>query len=157
MQLDAIVAELDAYFRVPEVRGDDGWAAIFDAVYPGSYWRAFVEPGYEERWNGLHVRGADEVRAAATCVFPGDEVVAALEPGTLLFSEHPLDFADRPGFQPLARESFDELRAKGCSFYHVHLPLDLRWRRAPAGSSWAPTIRSRGRARRWTISWALRS
>jgi putative NIF3 family GTP cyclohydrolase 1 type 2 len=124
MRLDDVVRALDAYFRVPDVRDDD-WADILDAVYPEPYWREYAEPGWEGRWNGLVVRGGEEVDRAVTCVFPSDAIVAGLEPRTLLFSEHPLDFADAPGFLPLARESFETMRARGISFYNVHAPLDM--------------------------------
>jgi putative NIF3 family GTP cyclohydrolase 1 type 2 len=124
VQLAELVTELDAYFRVPDVRGDD-WSEAFEQVYPEPYWRDYVEPGWEGRWNGLSLRGAEEVGRVVTCVFPSDRVVAALDPGTFLFSEHPLDFADEPGFLPLSRESFDRMRADGISFYNVHAPLDM--------------------------------
>jgi putative NIF3 family GTP cyclohydrolase 1 type 2 len=124
MELDRLVAELDAYFRTPDVRGDD-WAPILEQLYPEPYWREHAEPGYEGRWNGLVVRGADAVAQAATCVFPSDRIIASLEPRTFLFSEHPVDLADEPGFLPLARESFEEMEVKGVSFYHVHAPLDM--------------------------------
>jgi putative NIF3 family GTP cyclohydrolase 1 type 2 len=120
---DELVGLLDAYFGTREVRGDE-WADLFGLVYPDPYWREFAEPGYEDRWNGLLVRGADEVERAATCVFPSDRVVAMLDPGTFLFSEHPIDYADEPGFLPLSRESFERMRSRGISFYNVHAPLD---------------------------------
>lgn len=123
MDVGELAQGLDAEFRVDLVTQDD-WSELYGACYPDPYWRDYVEPGYEGRWNGLMVRGGGEVERAVTCVFPSDEIVDALEPRTLLFSEHPLDFADRPGFQPLARASFEALREKGGSFYHVHLPLD---------------------------------
>ena len=123
VRLDDLVRELDAYFRVPDVRDDD-WSPGFEHCYPEPYWRDYVEPGYEGRWNGLMVRGADEVERVVTCVFPSDRIVAALEPGTLLFSEHPLDFADVPGFLPLSRASFETMRTGGIGLYHVHAPLD---------------------------------
>jgi len=122
MNLADLADELDAYFHVELVTLDD-WSVEHERCYPEPYWRDYVEPGYPERWNGLMVRGGDEVERAVTCVFPSDAIVEALEPRTLLFSEHPLDFADRPGFLPLARASFEELRARECSFYQVHLPL----------------------------------
>jgi putative NIF3 family GTP cyclohydrolase 1 type 2 len=84
-----------------------------------------VEPGWEGRWNGLSIRGADEVTNAATCVFPSDRIVESLEPGTFLFSEHPIDFADQPGFLPLSRETYDTMRERGISFYNAHAPLDM--------------------------------
>jgi putative NIF3 family GTP cyclohydrolase 1 type 2 len=124
MRLDHVVAELDAYFRVPDVRDDD-WSGIFELLYPKPYWRAFAEPGYEGRWNGLMVRGGPTVERAVTCVFPSDAIVERLASRTLLFSEHPIAFEDDVvGFAPLARESFERLRATGSAFYHVHAPLD---------------------------------
>lgn len=124
MRLAELVAELDAYFRVPEVENDD-WSGTFEQLYPDSYWREFAEPGYEGRWNGLFVRGGDEVERVVTCVFPADGIIASLEPGTLLFSEHPIAFEDdEEGFAPLARASFERLKAEAISFYHVHAPLD---------------------------------
>jgi putative NIF3 family GTP cyclohydrolase 1 type 2 len=122
--LDELVAELDAYFRVPEVENDD-WSEAFANQYPEPYWREYAEPRYEGRWNGLMVQGAPEVDRAVTCVFPSDAVIAGLEPRSLLFSEHPLDFADEPGFLPLSRDSFETMRAGGISFYHAHAPLDM--------------------------------
>jgi putative NIF3 family GTP cyclohydrolase 1 type 2 len=131
VNLDEVVAALDAEFRV-HAAADDDWSAVFARCYAEPYWRTYAEPDYDRRWNGLMVRGGSEVEQARTCVFPSDEIVDGLEPRTLLFSEHPLDFADRPGFEALARESFEALREKECSFYHVHLPLDLHPTLAPS-------------------------
>ncbi len=124
MTLDEVVGALDSYFRVPDVSGDD-WSRTFAHCYPEPYWRDYADAGYEGRWNGLMVRGGDDVERAVTCVFPSDRLVAGLEPRTLLFSEHPLDFADEPGFLPLARESFETLRSRACSFYNAHATLDM--------------------------------
>jgi putative NIF3 family GTP cyclohydrolase 1 type 2 len=124
VRLEDLVRDLDGYFRVPEVENDD-WLPAFEAVYSTAYWRDYVEPGYEGKWNGLMVRGVGEVERVATCVFPSDRIIAGLEPGTLLFSEHPLDFADEPGFLPLGRESFATLKERACGFFHAHAPLDM--------------------------------
>lgn len=124
MRLDDLVRDLGEYFRVAEVENDD-WAPAFEAVYREPYWRDYVEPGYEGKWNGLMVRGVDDVERVVTCVFPSDRIVSRLRPGTLLFSEHPLDFADEPGFLPLARESFATLKERACGFFHAHAPLDM--------------------------------
>ncbi len=120
MTLDDLVAQLDAYFRVSDVRGDSLW---YESVEP--YWREFVEPLWLERRNGLMVRGRGDVERVVTCVFPSERIVGSLKPGTLLFSEHPLDLADVPGFLPLSPESFRILRERACGFYHVHAPLDM--------------------------------
>jgi hypothetical protein len=51
------------------------------------------------------VRGAAEVEHAATCVFPSAAIVEVLEPASLLFSEHPLDFAEVSRSSPWSRGS----------------------------------------------------
>ena len=112
MKSDRLVELLDDYFGTREVRGDD-WSDLFELVYPDSYWREFAEPGYEGRWNGLLVRGGEDVTRVATCVFPSDRVVGLLAPGTFLFSEHPIDYGDEAGFLPLARETFERMGAGG--------------------------------------------
>jgi putative NIF3 family GTP cyclohydrolase 1 type 2 len=124
VRLEELAGELDRYFRIPEVENDD-WSPAFDAVYDESYWRDYVEPGYEGKWNGLMVRGEGDVERVVTCVFPSDRIIAGLQPGTFLFSEHPLDFADEPGFLPLSRESFETLKWRTCGFFHAHAPLDM--------------------------------
>jgi putative NIF3 family GTP cyclohydrolase 1 type 2 len=124
LKLDDLVRELDAYFGVPDVSGDADWGEIYDSV-EAPYWRDYIEPSWQGPWNGLMVRGAEEVERVATCVFPSDRIVASLEPRTLLFSEHPVDFADEPGFLPLSRESFEVLRGPASGFYHVHGPIDM--------------------------------
>jgi putative NIF3 family GTP cyclohydrolase 1 type 2 len=124
VKLAELVAELDVYFRIPDVRDDD-WSKAFEQVYPEPYWREYVLPGWEGHWNGLSVKGADEVERVVTCVFPSDRIVDELAPGTLVFTEHPLDFADEPGFLPLARETFETMRERGISLYNAHAPLDM--------------------------------
>jgi putative NIF3 family GTP cyclohydrolase 1 type 2 len=124
VKLAELVAELDAYFRVPDVRADD-WSETFEHAYPEPYWREYVVPGWEGHWNGLSVRGAEDVERAVTCVFPSGRIVAALPPGTFLFAEHPLDFADEPGFLPLSLETYETMRENGISFYNAHAPLDM--------------------------------
>lgn len=124
MSVDELVARLNAYFRVADVRGDE-WSAGFEACYPDPYWRDYAEPAYETRWNGLMVRGAEQVEAVVTCVFPSDAIIRTLEPNTFLFSEHPLDFDEVSLFKPLSRATFERMRATGISFYHVHAPLDM--------------------------------
>jgi len=124
VKLAELVAELDTYFRVPDVRDDD-WSKAFALAYPDPYWREYVVSGWEGHWNGLSVRGADEVECAVTCVFPSDRIIAELEPATFLFAEHPLDFADEPGFLPLSLETYETMRERGISFYNAHAPLDM--------------------------------
>jgi putative NIF3 family GTP cyclohydrolase 1 type 2 len=121
--LSDLLAELDAYFRVDDVEDDAPWGQIYEQL-GAPYWREFAEPSYAKRWNGLMLRGGDQVDRAGTCVFPSDGIVASLAPRTFLFSEHPVDLDDEPGFMPLSRASFETMRERQISFYHVHAPLD---------------------------------
>ena len=124
MKLEELVSELDRYFRVPDVRDDD-WSRAFEQVYAEPYWLDYVAPGWEGRWNGLMVRGAEDVERVVTCVFPSDRIVETLGPATFVFTEHPLDFADEPGFLPLSRETFETMRERGIGLYNAHAPLDM--------------------------------
>jgi putative NIF3 family GTP cyclohydrolase 1 type 2 len=120
MELAPIVAELDALFRVDRVARDD-WAGPFRHAYgEADGWRAAFEPAFLERWAGLAVRGGDVVERVVTCVFPGDRLVEQLEPRTLVFAEHPLDYGDREGFAAVDHAA---LRERGSSLYVVHAPL----------------------------------
>jgi putative NIF3 family GTP cyclohydrolase 1 type 2 len=119
VRLADLVSDLDAYFRVPDAENDAAW---YGDTEP--YWRAYVEPEWVERRNGLMVRSDDEVERAATCVFPSARIVSGLEARTLLFAEHPVDLEDEPGFLPLPQETFEAMKGRGISFYHVHGPLD---------------------------------
>jgi putative NIF3 family GTP cyclohydrolase 1 type 2 len=124
VRLDDLVTRLDQYFRVPEVRGDD-WSPGFEDCYPDPYWREYVEPDYPGRWNGLMLRGSPEVEQVVTCVFPSDAIISELPSAALLFSEHPLDFAEVTLFKPLSRGAFERMRSEAISFYHAHAPLDM--------------------------------
>jgi putative NIF3 family GTP cyclohydrolase 1 type 2 len=119
VRLADLAADLDGYFRVPDVENDARWYGDEEP-----YWRDFVEAAWIERRNGLMVRGADDVEQVATCVFPSVHIIDGLKPQTLLFAEHPLDFEDEPGFLPLPRETFEAMKERGINFYHVHGPLD---------------------------------
>ena len=123
MKRDDLVRALDDYFKVDDVRGDD-WDDIFDVVYETPHWRKYVEPKWAKSWNGLMVRGADVVARVATCVFPSDAIFARLQPGTLLFTEHPIDDAQGDIFAPWSLKSFERMKSEGISVYTVHAPLD---------------------------------
>ncbi|HEY4219821.1 MAG TPA: Nif3-like dinuclear metal center hexameric protein [Myxococcota bacterium] len=120
---DDLVKALDGYFHV-DAAVEDGWETIFGVVYETPHWRPFVEPKWAQCWNGLMLRGADEVVRVATCVFPSDEIIARLAPGTFLFTEHPLDDAAGDVFAPWSRASFERMKRDGISVYVVHAPLD---------------------------------
>ena len=64
MKLAELVADLDGYFGIPDVRDDD-WSKAFEQVYAEPYWREYVAAGWEGRWNGLMTRNFP----ASPCTF----------------------------------------------------------------------------------------
>jgi hypothetical protein len=43
VKLAELVADLDGYFGIPDVRDDD-WSKAFEQVYAEPYWREYVVP-----------------------------------------------------------------------------------------------------------------
>ena len=123
MKRDQLVAELDGYFHVADVQGDE-WVTLFDLVYDAPYWRDYVEAPWVKSFNGLMVRGADEVTQVATCVFPSDAILRRVPAGSFVFAEHPVDDAPGDVFAPWSKATYQRLRADGVSVYTVHAPLD---------------------------------
>lgn len=123
MRRDQLVAELNDWFRVAEV-SDDEWVSLFDVIYDTPYWRDFVEAAWVKSFNGLMVRGGDEVTTVATCVFPSDAILRRVPTGAFVFAEHPVDDAPGDVFAPWAKSTFERLRADRISVYTVHAPLD---------------------------------
>jgi putative NIF3 family GTP cyclohydrolase 1 type 2 len=138
MHLDTLVAAMDEFFRV-EVCGPD---PTFSRRIPELYeplevgWRQRFEPGFVRLFNGLMVRGAEEVPTVSCAVLPTPEVLEAFldrsREGDLLFLHHPVDVecgdplgdAGR-GLLPIAPEYLDRLRARRLSVYVCHAPLDI--------------------------------
>ena len=122
MELSRLVSELDNYFRVDDVRGDS-WESFFSEAYGVAPWRECFESRYQQTWNGLMVRGQETVAEVVTCVFPTATIIDSLAPGTLLFTEHPIELVDELFTVPdLAR--LDRLKRACAGIYQVHAPLD---------------------------------
>lgn len=117
---------------------DPGFSRFIPATYdPVAFeWRAAFEPGFTTLFNGLMLRGAEQVGTVFCSVFPAAEVldafIAAARPGDLFFTHHPLEIESgdprgRPGrgFLPIDRSRIEAIQAKGLSFYSCHAPLDI--------------------------------
>jgi putative NIF3 family GTP cyclohydrolase 1 type 2 len=101
----------------------------------GFDWQSFFEVDFTARFNGLMLRGAEEVNIVYCSVFPTVEVlqkfIDSSREGDLLFLHHPLDMACGDprgawgqGFQPIQPDLLAAMRAKRLSFYACHVPLD---------------------------------
>lgn len=135
--LAEIERALDAFFGVTRAGVDPGFSRFIPATYDAVAfdWRAAFEPGFTSLFNGLMLRGADEVRTVFCSVLPSadvlDEVVETGRPGDLFFTHHPLDIESGDprgepgrGFLPIDRKHLDAFRENGLSFYACHAPLD---------------------------------
>lgn len=137
VNLTLLATELDAFFHVNELAPDPTFSQLLPQVYDevGFDWRRSFEPEFVNRFNGLMLRGADEVHTVFCAVLPTPQVLrdflARARPGDLFFTHHPLDFEmgdphGQPGRGPLPIEAelLDALKARQLSFYSCHAPLD---------------------------------
>lgn len=135
--LTDLVEQLDGFFGVTEAPPDPAFSRFLPSTYEGvgRSWHDWMEPLFCTRFNGLMLRGAEEVRGVFLAAFPSgvvlDRFLAEADPGALLFLHHPIDLesGDPRGewghfFQPISPEHVCALRARQLSIYSCHAPLD---------------------------------
>jgi putative NIF3 family GTP cyclohydrolase 1 type 2 len=135
--LAEIVQELDKFFGVSEALPDPAFSRFLPSAYEevDRSWRDWMEPRFCSRFNGLMLRGAEEVTGVFLAAFPSGLVLARFiteaEPGALLFVHHPIDLesGDPRGewgrfFQPISSDHVKTLRDRRLSVYSCHAPLD---------------------------------
>ncbi len=136
--LNRLVAALDRLFRLDTAEPDGAMSRHLPRVYEeaGTDWRAFVEPQFAERFNGLVRRGAPEVGRVYGACFPSTEVLDAwlttAGRGDLLVTHHPIDVRNgspegdvwAEGFVPIAPRHLEAITAGAHSLYSSHAPMD---------------------------------
>lgn len=135
--LSTLVQKLDALFRLDELDRDPTFGRLLPMVYDAADidWRSRFEPTFAERFNGLMLRGAEEVGTVFCGVLPTPRVLAefidAARPGDLFFTHHPIDLEMGDprgragwGLLPIEQNLLDEMIDKGLSFYACHAPMD---------------------------------
>jgi len=138
VDLDTVVAALDDLFSLDTAEPDSSMSRhiprVFDAA--GIDWRAFVEPLYAKRFNGLVRRGRSSVGTVFGACFPSAQVLDAwlemARPGDLLITHHPIDarcgspegdvWAE--GFVPIAASHLSAIADRELSVYACHAPMD---------------------------------
>jgi putative NIF3 family GTP cyclohydrolase 1 type 2 len=136
--LTRVTRFLTDIFDVTRQPADLAFSRFVPMVYDpiGFPWRDQFEPEFVTRFNGLMIRGHDDVGKIWCIAFPSDEVldriVERAAPGDLIFSHHPIDMrcgdprgAPGQGFIPNPPETIATLKARGLSFYSCHVPLDI--------------------------------
>jgi putative NIF3 family GTP cyclohydrolase 1 type 2 len=145
IDLQRIVHFCDEYFRVADLPADPAFGRFVPMVYDpiGFPWREAFEPDFVHRFNGLMIRGRQNVGKVWCVSFPADEmldhILRRAHPGDLIFSHHPIDMeCGDPrgelgrGFVPIDPVRLEVLRASGLSFYSCHVPLDIHPQLSPS-------------------------
>jgi len=129
--------QLEQLFYLDQWEKDPAFSRFIPTVYEpiGFAWRDFFEQEFVQRFNGLMIRGSEEVSTVFLAVFPTEDVLdrflSESSPGDLLFMHHPLvmECGDPRGpwgrgFLPIKQEHLEAIRAKELSVYTCHLPMD---------------------------------
>lgn len=135
--LERIKLDLDRLFQIEHYGKDSAMSRFVPAVYEpiGFDWAQAFEPKFSELFNGLMLRGQENVSTVFLAVFPTNEVLKAFiesaKPGDLLFMHHPLlmECGDPQGpwgrgFVPIEPSLLNELKQKELSVYTCHVPMD---------------------------------
>jgi putative NIF3 family GTP cyclohydrolase 1 type 2 len=154
VDLDTIVAALDDLFSLDTAEPDTSMSRHVPRVFEGAGidWRAFVEPLYAKRFNGLVRRGRPCVGTVYGASFPSAEVLDAwlsmARPGDLLITHHPVDArCGSPegdvwanGFVPIADPYLSAIAERELSLYACHAPMDT----SPTVSTGAAIVEALG-------------
>lgn len=136
--LSEMVAFLDHFFVIDQHDPDPAFSRHVPLVYDGIGfdWRSFFEPGFVARFNGLMLRGDDQVGKVWLLSFPEATTLSLIldrsQPGDLIFAHHPIDMRcgdprgrKGEGFIPITPALLQALRDHRVSYYSCHAPLDV--------------------------------
>lgn len=134
--ISKVTNTLDSFFEVKELEKDPAMSRFVPMVYRKTQqWKKIFEPDFLKRFNGLMIRGSDEIRTVFTASFPHDEIIQQFisksQEGDLLFLHHPvpLECGDPRGdlgrgFLPINSLLLQKVVEKRLSIYSCHAPLD---------------------------------
>ncbi|KKR92050.1 MAG: hypothetical protein UU42_C0005G0013 [Candidatus Woesebacteria bacterium GW2011_GWA1_41_13b] len=137
IKLTEVVDALDNFFKIHELPKDPAMSRFVPMVYKKSTipWTKIFETSFLKRFNGLMVKGFDNVRTVFTASFPHDEIlekfISQSNEGDLLFLHHPISLeCGNPkgklgaGFLPINAKLLQAIQKKKLSIYSCHAPLD---------------------------------
>lgn len=132
-----IAMALDQLFGVEDIEQDPAMSRFVPAVYDASgiNWQRYVTPEFANRFNGLMVRGDEQVGRIYAAAFPSAVVLDAwlgqANQGDLLITHHPIDCRNGSpegtwgeGFVPIDPERLDAIAERRLSMYACHAPMD---------------------------------
>ncbi|MED1411857.1 MULTISPECIES: Nif3-like dinuclear metal center hexameric protein [Bacillus] len=136
--LKEIERSLNHLFQIEKYGKDSSFSRFIPATYDQIQfpWKQFFEANFVEQFNGLMIRGAENVNTVFLAVFPTDDVlekfISQSMTGDLLFMHHPLVMEcgdplgkSGRGFVPIPSKYLYAIKEKQLSIYTCHGPMDF--------------------------------
>ncbi|MGE7935929.1 Nif3-like dinuclear metal center hexameric protein [Bacillus paramycoides] len=136
--LKEIEHSLNHLFQIEKYGKDSSFSRFIPATYDQIQfpWKQFFEANFVEQFNGLMIRGAENVNTVFLAVFPTDDVlekfISQSMTGDLLFMHHPLVMEcgdplgkSGRGFVPIPSKYLHAIKEKQLSIYTCHGPMDF--------------------------------
>ena len=134
--ISKVTDTLDSFFKIKELEKDPAMSRFVPMAYKHTHqWEKIFEPDFLKRFNGLMIKGADEIRTVFTASFPHIEIlqkfISQSRAGDFIFLHHPipLECGDPEGnlgrgFLPIDLLLLQKVVKKRLSIYSCHAPLD---------------------------------
>ncbi|MBN3554401.1 Nif3-like dinuclear metal center hexameric protein [Fictibacillus nanhaiensis] len=152
VELKRIDHAIDELFTYRKIGTDPAFSRFIPMVYDPIHfnWRHEFEPEFTKLFNGLMLRGDEEVKRIFLAVFPTDEVlerfISESNPGDLLFMHHPIvmECGDPKGnwgrgFMPIPPLFIKQMKKKRLSVFTLHVPLDYS-RKISTSDAWGKAL-----------------
>ncbi|PEW86451.1 hypothetical protein CN446_29225 [Bacillus cereus] len=136
--LKEIEQSLNHLFQIVKYGKDSSFSRFLPATYDQIQfpWQQFFEATFVELFNGLMIRGTENVNTIFLAVFPTDDVlekfISQSMPGDLLFMHHPIVMEcgdplgkSGRGFTPISSKYLQAIKEKQLSIYTCHVPMDF--------------------------------
>lgn len=147
IKLKTIVDTFNNFWGVYDLDMDPTMSFFIPKVYEqiGFDWKIFFEKDFVTRFNGLMIKGQENVSKIWCITFPSDEVLKIIinksNEGDLIFSHHPINMEcgdpkgeNGKGFLPINVNLLKEIKRKKISFYTCHAPLDTNEKISTSGA-----------------------
>lgn len=136
-ELSYIKYRFDKLFELDDLEKDPSFCKHFKNTYSkvDFKWESFFTREYLNKYNGLMIRGYNEINNIFGAVFPTEEVIDTFvkksQKGDLLFLHHPVDIENGDprgklgrGFLPISKRNLKLIKKNELSVYACHAPLD---------------------------------
>ncbi len=140
VKLKRIDHAIDELFTYRKIGTDPAFSRFIPMVYdPIHYdWRDEFEPEFTKLFNGLMLRGDEEVNRVFSAVFPTEEV---LERPIVMECGDPKGKWGR-GFMPIPPHFIEQMKTKRLSVFTLHVPLDYS-REISTSDAWREALNAK--------------